>query len=258
MAELQAVRAADVLSKLEALHAKTPGGAAAFDGDGTLWSGDVGEDFFFAFVEHGDIREPAARALADLAKARGLDPKGEGSQIARRLFAAYERGDLPEESICEIIAWLPAGWGTDELVTWTRTQWTPPAVRSRFQEETLTVLEGARRVGVEVFVISASPRVIVEVAAAVAGVDAAHVLAATPGTKANRIEARVAERIPYGAGKVVHLRGAIAERPLWVACGDNVFDVELLREASIPCAVRPKARLLARAADVPGLRRLEK
>jgi len=258
MAELKAVRAADVLSRLEALHAEKPGGAAAFDGDGTLWSGDVGEDFFFAFVEHGDIREPAQRALAELARARGFEPKGDGSQLARRHFAAYERGEFPEELICEVIAWLPAGWGTEELAKWTRTMLTAPAVRSRFQEETLSVLEGARRLGIEVFVISASPRAVVEVAAVVAGVDAKHVLAATPGTKADRVEARIAKRIPYGAGKVEHLRAAIGERPLLVACGDNVFDVDMLCEAAIPCAVRPKERLLACAEKVPGLRRLER
>ena len=258
MTELQAVRAADVLSRLESLHTEKPRGAAAFDGDGTLWSGDVGEDFFFSFVEHGDIREPAVRALGELAHARGIDRKGDGSQLARRLFAAYERGDFPEELICEVIAWLPAGWGTAELAAWTRTTLTAPAVRSRLQEETLAVLEGARRLGIEVFVISASPRVVVEVAALVAGVDAAHVLAATPGTKADRVEARIAERIPYGAGKVVHLRGAIGERPLLVACGDNAFDADLLREATVACAVRPKPRLLACAETVPGLRRLER
>jgi len=258
MADMQAVRAADVLSKLEALHAEKPGGAAAFDGDGTLWSGDVGEDFFFAFVEHGDIREPAERALSEVAHAHGFDSKGDGSQIARRLFSAYERGEFPEEEICEVIAWLPAGWATEELATWTRTMLTAPAVRSRFQEETLTVLEGARRLGIEVFVISASPRVIVEVAAAVAGVDAKHVLAATPGTKADCVEARIAKRIPYGVGKVEHLRAAIDARPLLVACGDNVFDADMLREAAVACAVRPKARLLACAAEVPGLRRLER
>jgi phosphoserine phosphatase len=60
--------------------------------------------------------------------------------------------------------------------------------------------------------------------------------------------------IPYGAGKMARLREAIGhDRPLYASFGDNGFDVALLAGASVPVAVRPKPRLRARAAEVPGL-----
>lgn len=40
-------------------------GLVAFDGDGTLWSGDVGDDFFHAMVELGDIRDAAKGSLVE-------------------------------------------------------------------------------------------------------------------------------------------------------------------------------------------------
>jgi len=53
---------------------------------------------------------------------------------------------------------------------------------------------------------------------------------------------------------MTRLREAIGhDRPLYASFGDNGFDVALLAGASVPVAVRPKPRLRARAAEVPGL-----
>ena len=66
--------------------------------------------------------------------------------------------------------------------------------------------------------------------------------------------AGVERPIPYGPGKVTRLREHLgAERSLYAAFGDNVFDVALLSTARVPVAVRPKPRLRAQAAQVPGL-----
>jgi len=118
---------------------------------------------------------------------------------------------------------------------------------------TTTVVEWAARAGVEAFVVSASPLAVVVEAAGALGFDAAHVVAATALEKDGVECAGVLVPIPYGVGKVQRLTEKIGSRPLYAAFGDNVFDIPLLRAAQLAVAVRPKTRLLARAADVRGL-----
>ncbi|CAN5808591.1 hypothetical protein BH09MYX1_BH09MYX1_06550 [soil metagenome] len=232
---------------------------AAFDGDGTLWSGDVGEDFFHAFVREGDFRALATTALVHVARAHGLevaDPT-DGAPVARQLFEAYEAGTFHDASICELIAWAPAGRNWAEYRAFFETRFPPAMIKSRLHEETVALVEGVRRLGVEVFLVSASPKPVVESAAAAAGIPADHVLAATPRVDASgMVQPSVNRPIPYGAGKVARLSERIGERPLVLACGDNAFDEQLLRHARIGCAVRPKPRLAAIADRIEGLRLL--
>ena len=53
-------------------------GVVATDGDGTLWSGDVGEDLFFAFVDHGESWSPRCEALRREAREHALSDAGTG------------------------------------------------------------------------------------------------------------------------------------------------------------------------------------
>src|SRR5439155_1761579 len=101
--------------------------------------------------------------------------------------------------------------------------------------------------------VSASPRPIVEQAARALGIDASHVVAATPMYEGETMRAAAVRPIPYAAGKVACLRARIADRPLYAAFGDNAFDVAMLREARVAVAVRPKPRLRDRAHEVPGM-----
>src|ERR1043165_2486291 len=58
----------EILRAIDTAAKATPGGAIAFDGDGTLWSGDIGEDFFDAAMKHGPLevtREPLAREAVE-------------------------------------------------------------------------------------------------------------------------------------------------------------------------------------------------
>ena len=81
----------------------------AFDGDGTLWSGDVGEDLFHAAMRDAfllaDAREmllaEAARFSIPLSDA---EARGDANVIARALFASYLAGVYPERETCGMIA----------------------------------------------------------------------------------------------------------------------------------------------------------
>ncbi|MBX3259171.1 MAG: haloacid dehalogenase-like hydrolase [Labilithrix sp.] len=256
---MRTVSVNEIVLAIDEARAREPGGAIAFDGDGTLWSGDVGEDFFEALLARG-VRDAARDALVREAAEEGIDASGDPRAIARRIHAAYLAGSFPEERVCEIMTWAAAGWSRAELDRFCEGVVVSIGLRDRLHGEAIHVVEHARRVGIDVLLVSASPRAIVEQAARVVGIDLANAMAAREAYDAVGIVQSSVERpIPYGPGKVTHLRARLgAERVLYAAFGDNAFDVAMLREARHPVAVRPKARLVERAAEVPELVVLER
>lgn len=246
----------DVWARIEVLaRAEPPGSRAvvATDADGTLWSGDVGEDLFHAFLDLGRVEPEAAEAMRQDARVHQVSDAGTGADVARALYEAYRAGRYPEERVCELMAWCFAGWTEDDLRAFARDVVERVGLAGRFHRELHGVLERARAAGIEIFLVSASPVAVVLEAGAKAGFDDAHVVAADPLRSEGRLLPDVDRPIPYGAGKVRRLRERVGGRSLLAAFGDNAFDVPLLSEARLGVAVRPKPALRARAADVIGL-----
>ncbi len=234
--------------------AREPGGAVAFDGDGTLWSGDIGEDLFNALLDGGAVSTEASHALAVEAESHGVASTGNGVTVARRIHAAYVAGVFPEERVCELMTWVFAGWSVEEADAFAERVLTNVGLERRLHAEAMAIVTWARERGVETFLVSASPRVVVEQAARRVGFDLTNVAAATERRDADgKIQSSVVRPIPYGQGKVTHLRAKLGGRPLYAAFGDNAFDIPMLREARLPMAIRPKPRLVERAAEVTDL-----
>jgi phosphoserine phosphatase len=245
--------ASEIALAIEAAARRASGGAVAFDGDGTLWSGDIGEDYFDALLRRG-LLEAAYRPLVREAEEHGLDPGGTVDDLAHRIHAAYLAGAFPEERVCEVIAWVAAGMSREELDAFSTDLLRAADLPGRLHAEAIFVLEHVRRLGVDVFIVSASPRAVVDAAARLVGVAPAQAISVRELVDGRGVVTAGVERpIPYGPGKVTRLREKLAHRPLYAAFGDNAFDVPLLCSAEIRVAVRPKARLLERAAEVPGL-----
>jgi phosphoserine phosphatase len=243
----------EVWARIEAV-ARDGGAAAgvvASDGDGTLWSGDVGEDLFHAFIEHGEVTEPALDAMRRDARIHGVSDAGGGPDVARRIYDAYLEGRYPEEPICELMAWCFAGWTRDRVRTFARDVIDRVGLEARLHGEVLRVLERARAAGIETVLVSASPLAVVLEAGARLGFDEASVVAARSRFDGGTMLPDVERPIPYGDGKVTRLRERIGGRALYAAFGDNAFDVALLASARVGVAVRPKPRLRARAHEVP-------
>jgi phosphatidylglycerophosphatase C len=249
----------EVIGSIEEAAKRDPGGAIAFDGDGTLWSGDIGEDFFGALLEEG-VLDVARDALVEEAASENIDTSGTPRDIAHRIHAAYVAGTFPEERVCEIMTWAAAGRTKRDLDRFCETLIEAIGLRSRIHREAQHVVDHARRAGIDVFLVSASPRAIVEQAARLVGIDLANALAACETyDAAGIVQCGVERPIPYGEGKVTRLRARLgAERVLYAAFGDNAFDVPMLRAARVPVAIRPKARLVDRAKDVPALTVLQR
>lgn len=244
----------EVWTRIEALVATTgPAGVVATDGDGTLWGGDVGEDLFHAFIEHGELADPAIDALRREAREHALSDAGAGPDVARRIYAAYVEGHFPEERVCELMTWCFAGWARDRVQAFARDVVDRCGLEARLHREVLRVLDRAHAAGIETLLVSASPVAVVAEAGARLGFTADRVVAARPRFDGDVMLAEVERPIPYGPGKVSGLLERIGHRTLYAAFGDNAFDVALLASARIGVAVRPKPRLRARAHEVAGL-----
>jgi phosphoserine phosphatase len=244
----------EVWARIEALAHAEPGGVVATDADGTLWSGDVGEDLFHAFLEHGRVEPAALDALRREAVDHALSDAGSGVEVARRIYATYLEGRFPEERICELMAWSFAGWTGGEVQAFAQGVVDRAGIAKRMHSELLRVTERLGAAGIPIVLVSASPIAVVREAGQRAGFDDPHVVAARPRFEGDVVAPGVERPIPYGAGKVSRLRERIGtDRVLYAAFGDNAFDVALLASARIPVAVRPKRKLRERAAEVPDL-----
>ncbi len=233
-------------------------GVLATDADGTLWSGDVGDDLFHAFIERATVHAPALDGIKREARDHGLSDAGSGPDVARRVLAAYEAGRFPEERIFEIMAWCFAGSTRAEALAFARDALSRVGLESRMHREVMGLLARARKAGVDVLLVSASPLAAVVAGGERAGFDEAHVVAARARYDGDRMLPEAERPIPYAGGKVVRLREHLGpDRPLLAAFGDNAFDVDLLKSAQVGVAVRPKPRLRERAAMVPGLVELQ-
>jgi phosphoserine phosphatase len=123
----------------------------------------------------------------------------------------------------------------------------------RLQQELAPVLRFARGRGIRTIVVSASPRAIVELAASSWGFEATDIAASTPLLVAGSIAPHMAGPLPYAAAKCVAGRALLGGCHWLASFGDNAFDLEMLLEAELGVAVRPKPALRARLAEVPGV-----
>jgi len=251
---VQPASAEEVWARIEAAARAEPSGVVATDADGTLWAGDVGDDLFEAFLEHGRVEPPALEAFRRAARDHGFSDAGTGPDVASRLYAAYREGHFPEEPMCELMAWCFAGWTRTEVGAFARDVVGRAGLDARWHRELYDLLARIRAAGIEAWLVSASPLAVVLEAGGHAGFDARRVVAARSRYERDIMLADVERPIPYGPGKVTRLREQIGrDRPLLAAFGDNAFDVALLASARVPVAVRPKPRLRERAPEVEGL-----
>ncbi len=254
---LTAISGAELARELEALGRHPGQAVAAFDGDGTLWTGDVGEDLFHRAVHERWLLPAAEPALKRAAEAHAVSSDGDANEIARRLFEAYLARRFPEKEICEVLTWCYAGHAYEEVEARAPAVLASVGLRERLQPELEPLLGALRRAGVRTIVVSASPAFAVEPAAALWGFDKRDVVAACPRVVNGRITPEMGGPIPYAGGKVSRARELIGSSDWLVAFGDNAFDIEMFQAARIGVAVRPKPALLERLPGLENARILE-
>jgi phosphoserine phosphatase len=254
---VRSISARAVIDRLQALKADHAEAALAFDGDGTLWSGDVGEDLFHHAVSRRLLREDALVGLHDLAQRFDLASDGDANDIACRMFDAYVAGTFPERETCEMMTWCYAGFTSAELRELASEVLECAGITERLQRELEAIIDFARSAGLRAVVVSASPRPVVEAAAAHWGFAPRDVAASTAAQRGGRVSAANDGPVPYAEAKVSAGRGLFGDLPWLASFGDNVFDVEMFQAARMGVAVRPKLGLRSRLAELDNVHVLD-
>jgi phosphoserine phosphatase len=243
-----------LVARLAALAAEEGRHLLAFDGDGTLWTGDVGFDLFEALLERGDVRDAARDALAAEARTIGLPDSASTPDLARALYRRYQEGGWAHDRAFAAMAWSFAGWSVDEVRTFSSEVVRKTELGGRLRRSLLDVVAWAKRSAVEVFVVSASPRAIVECGAELLSIPIANVIAMTPDVDpAGILLPRLSGHVIYGDGKYHALRAARPNVRLLAAFGDSFYDAPMLRAASLPVAVAPSPGLVEILDSIPGV-----
>jgi phosphatidylglycerophosphatase C len=253
------VPAQQLLAELSGLLGDTdPSGVVmAFDGDGTLWSGDVGEDLFRAALRDNFLVEAALPALLAEAEQHHITLNGasDANAVAGVLVAAYLAGKYPERETCAMMTWSYAGRALSDVQALAASVLKEENLASRLHAEIAPILEWSRARGIRNVLVSASPRVVVQPAGAFWGFAPNDVAAATPAVADGQIQPRLAAPVPYAEAKLSAGRGLFGEARWLAAFGDNVFDIDMLTTAEVGVAVRPKPKLASEVAAL-GLRLL--
>jgi phosphoserine phosphatase len=223
--------------------------AVACDADGTLWRGDIGEELFHAAIRERGLREPAREALAREAEAHDIAAGGDSHDLAMRLYDAYRQDRYPEGRAFAMMAWCFAGWRPAELRAFASD------VLDAFEFETAVRHEARALIAwakdkVAVWLVSASPELIMLEAAERLGVPARCVVAMKVAERDGVLEPDLALPASYAEGKLMRLRER-TDHALLAAFGDTAYDLALLRAARVPVAVHPQESLKRALSTLP-------
>jgi phosphoserine phosphatase len=254
---LPLVTSDDVIERLEALALSRGEPRTqmllAFDADGTLWSGDVGVDDFEALLTENAVLPAALPMLRDEAASAGLPLVDDATAQANILYGAYGRGAYPEENAFRVMACAFAGFSKEAVRRFAIKVAEAAGLRARLHPEIGPLISWAARQGIRRYVVSASHAIVVTSCIELLGLPIDGVFAMSQVEQDGTLIARLHQPVTYGAGKTAALRAGVAGMTLLGAFGDSAFDLQLLREARLAVAVRPKAELRARAAECYGL-----
>lgn len=210
-----------------AAAAAPPGACAVFDADGTLWSGDVGEELMLALLEEGRLRGYEA---------------GDRSAWQRYL-------DMQEEDATAAYAWvveLLDGWREEDLIR--RCDALADAfVPAHAFGPMVALARELEAAGVPVWFVSASNRWIVEAGIRRLGLPSGRVLAMQVAVVDGELSSTIVPPRTNLDGKCDAIRAAHAVAPA-IAAGNSANDVPMMRMASCAAvAVNPTEPLYAEA-----------
>jgi phosphoserine phosphatase len=195
---------------------------AAFDCDGTLWSGDAGERFFNWELKQGGIVSAAM-----------------GAPLRER-YAAYRRGEVDEATMCGEMVTMHRGISESKLME--------ASFRffDQFREGQVfaDMRELVRRLhenGCEIWAVSSTNEWVIRAAMKHFGIPETRILAAKVKLEDGLATDRLV-RVPSGAGKPKALREVVGKE-IDAAFGNSRWDTEMLAMAKHSFAVNPNPDL---------------
>jgi phosphoserine phosphatase len=199
-----------VSSLIERVTKEHAGQSVVFDADGTLWRGDVGEDF---------LRFAIHRRLFDASYERYEELLAESPARAYAYCVEVMRGQ-PEASLREHCA----AFFTERF-------------HGRIFSFVRPLLKRLEQAGCPVWICSASPKWIVLPGALALGIPEARVIGVTCEVRDGVLTGAVELPVPVGPGKVHWLKRFEVSPALGVGNGD--FDVDMLEFATHGLVISP-------------------
>jgi HAD superfamily phosphoserine phosphatase-like hydrolase len=196
---------------------------AVFDCDGTLWSGDVGEDFFDWELQQGVFPEDLVR-------------------WARQRYADYQAGMVDQDTMCGEMVTLHRGL-PEAKVQELCTEFFEGHFRNRIFPELQHLIRELQSQPCDVWMVSSSNEWIIKASMKHFGIPDEKILAAAVQIDAGIVTDRLV-RVPSGAAKPEAIRMNIGRVPD-VAFGNSRWDTEMLQMSRQPFVVNPFADLEA-------------
>ena len=203
---------------------------AAFDCDGTLWSGDAGERFFDWELREGDV-VPTAR------------PR---SVRWRERYAAYKRGEVDETTMCGEMVTMHRGISEAKLMD-AAARFFDQFFDAQIFPEMRELVRRLQENGCEVWAVSSSNEWVIRAAMKHFGIPESRVLAAKVEVDGGIVTDRLI-RVPSGPGKPEALREVVGKE-IDAAFGNSRWDAEMLAMAKHAFAVNPNPDLESAARE---------
>jgi HAD superfamily phosphoserine phosphatase-like hydrolase len=194
---------------------------AAFDCDGTLWSGDAGERFFDWEIKRGIVSAEIAAAM-------------------RARYVEYKAGRVSEDDMCGEMVTMHQGLSEAGMME-AAADFMAHAFPGQIFPEMQKLVHRLHESGCEVWAVSSSNEWVIRAGMKSFGIDDDHILAAKVEVANGIITDRLI-RIPSGPGKPKALR-EVAKRSIDAAFGNSRWDVDMLAIAKHAFAVNPNPDL---------------
>jgi HAD superfamily phosphoserine phosphatase-like hydrolase len=200
---------------------------AAFDCDGTLWSGDAGESFFAWEVEHGVVAPEVAHAV-------------------RARYAEYKAGVVSEDDMCAELVTMHKGM-SEAAVMQAATEFMRRSFPGHVFPEMQELVRRLTENGCEIWAVSSSNEWVIRAAMPQFGIPQDRILAAKAELDNGVVTDRMV-RLPSGPGKPKALR-EVAGKNIDVAFGNSKWDFDMLAHATQAFAINPRPDLEAMARE---------
>jgi phosphoserine phosphatase len=198
---------------------------AAFDCDGTLWSGDAGETFFDWEIRTGLVSAEIGRAM-------------------RARYADYKAGKVNEEAMCGEMVAMHKGL-TDAALMQAAAEFMGKLFPGRIFPEMRELVERLHANGCEIWAVSSSNEWVIRAGMKQFGIPENRILAAKVALE-NGVATDRLTRVPSGPGKTQALR-EVAKTKIDAAFGNSRWDADMLSASTHGFAINPNSDLEAMA-----------
>ncbi len=194
---------------------------AAFDCDGTLWSGDAGERFFDWEMKRGVVSAEVGRAM-------------------RTRYAEYKAGKVSEDDMCGEMVTMHKGIAEETMMK-VATEFMTSSFPGHIFPEMQQLVHRLRQQGCEIWAVSSSNEWLIRAGMTQFEIPESRILAAKVELENGIVTDRLV-RIPSGPGKPAALR-EVAGIDIDAAFGNSRWDLDMLAMAKHAFAVNPNPDL---------------